>query len=82
MFKMTGSQFLESSDNDRVHEFEKMRSDITTLRKKLEGEQDVTQNNSTLGINDSTKGIYQKNIPRHKASPTPFFMSKKTSNAE
>jgi hypothetical protein len=33
MFKLTGSQLLESSDNDKAYEFEKMRSDLTTLRK-------------------------------------------------
>ena len=38
MFKLTGSQLLESSDNDRANEFEKMRSDLTTLRKQLVGE--------------------------------------------
>ena len=56
MFKMTGSQLLDSSDNERAYEFEKMRSDITTLRKELETDHEPThQNNSTLGVMESTK---------------------------
>jgi hypothetical protein len=42
MFKMTGSQMLESTtENDRIFEFEKMRSDITTFRKELEAESEL-----------------------------------------
>jgi hypothetical protein len=55
MFKMTGSQLLESTtENDRMFEFEKMRSDITTFRKELEAESELVHS-STLGISETFK---------------------------
>jgi hypothetical protein len=55
MFKMTGSQLLESTtENDRMFEFEKMRSDITTFRKELEAENELVHS-STLGISETFK---------------------------